>query len=299
MVNAIEMPVVVGVDGSEHGRAALRWAAGWSRRTGAPLIAATSWQYPRTAALPTGPELAGPAEMDRAAEDDLRATVTDVLGADALDGGASSASTVVERGPASWALLEVASTSSAGMLVVGKRGLGPIEGRLLGSVSRRVAEMSPCPVVIVPAHGPVDLDPADDATVSGPVVVGVDGSPPAERAVEFATEAARAMGTSVLVVHGLAGLPAELAPSAVDRFVAQAHELVDRLAARVTDAGVPADTYVDVADPRPLLRDVADRRDAPLVVVGAAGDGPAAGMLVGSVVTHVTQQSERPVAVIR
>ncbi len=281
------VPVLVGVDGSENGRAALRWAAEWARRSGAPLVAASAWQYPRTAALPGGPQLGPPEEMDRVVLEDLQATIGDELGPEADD-----ATPVVERGPASWALLDLAARTGARTLVVGKRGLGPLEGRLLGSVSRRVAEMSPCPVVIVPVGRSAER-PAE-----GPIVVGVDGSPAAESAVEFATEAAAATDTSVVLVHGLAGLPAELAPSAVDRFVAQAHELVERLAMRVKEAGVHVDTYVDVADPRSLIRAVADRRDARLIVVGTSGDGPVSGMLIGTVVTHVTQQSDRPVAVV-
>lgn len=290
------MSILVGVDGSEGGRAALRWAAEWSRRSGAPLVAASAWQYPPTAALPGGPQLGSPDETDRVVSDDLHSTLVDELGADA-----DEVTAIVERGPASWALLDLASRTGARMLVVGKRGLGPLEGRLLGSVSRRVAEMASCPIVIVPSdsRGAQRTDGVGHpVATSGPVVIGVDGSPATERALEVAIDLAKRWETSVVLVHGLAGLPPELSPSSVDRLVAGANELVDRLAARVTDAGVRAETYVDVADPRTLIDAVAGRRDARLVVVGAAGDGPVSGRLVGSVVNHVAQQSDRPVVVV-
>ncbi|MEX2627474.1 MAG: universal stress protein [Ilumatobacteraceae bacterium] len=286
-----DMSILVGVDGSEGGRAALRWASEWSRRSDTPLVAASSWQYPSTAALPGAPQLGSPDEMDRAVSDELHSTLVDELGADADEVRA-----IVERGPASWALLDLASRIGARMLVVGKRGLGPLEGRLLGSVSRRVAEMASCPVVIVPPSSSSGQRTGDDA--GRPVVIGVDGSPASERALEIAIDVAKRWNTSVVLVHGLAGLPPELSPSSVDRVVAGANDLVDRLAERVTDAGVTAETYVDVADPRTLIDAVAGRRDARLIVVGAAGDGPVSGRLVGSVVNHVVQQSDRPVVVV-
>lgn len=277
------MTVLVGVDGSVCSRIALRWAADWATASKQPLVAVASWQYPHTAALPGGPSLASPAVMDEATEQALRDTLADELGE-----GAGSVTIEVLRGPASWALLDAARRHEGWLLVVGKRGLGPLEGRLLGSVSRRVAELSPSPVVIVPQH----------ERRAGPIVVGVDGSDAADAAVDWAIEAARIDGSSILLVHGLTGLPAEIAPSAIDRFVSQAHELVDGLAQRVTEAGVEAETYVDVADPRALLREVADRREARMVVVGTHGDGPVSGVLVGSVVSHVAQQSDHPVVVV-
>lgn len=56
---------------------------------------------------------------------------TDVLVADAADG-------------------LVAASQNVDLLIMGSRGLGPKRAVLLGSVSRRVAERSACPVVILP-----------------------------------------------------------------------------------------------------------------------------------------------------
>lgn len=284
MANPVNVsPVMVGVDTSEGARSALRWANEWARSAGMPVLAVASWQYPQTAALPGGPTLVSPDEMDALTGEELRSTLVDELGEDA-----EGMMTLVQRGPAAWALLAAAERESAALLVVGRRGLGSLEGRLLGSVSRRVAELSPCPVAIVPTEW----------RGTGAVVVGVDGSPGASRALDWAITAAARDGRQVVVVHGLAGIPSEVGPSAIDRFVERAHVLVDRHAARVTGAGLEVVKVVRVEDPRELIRRVADEYDASVVVVGGQGDGPVSGTLVGSVVHHVVHTSEHPVVIV-
>ena len=49
------------------------------------------------------------------------------------------------------ALITFARRTSAGLLVVGSRGLGGFRGLVMGSTSRNVIEHAPCPVMVVPA----------------------------------------------------------------------------------------------------------------------------------------------------
>ncbi|MEE6165984.1 MULTISPECIES: universal stress protein [unclassified Mycolicibacterium] len=44
-----------------------------------------------------------------------------------------------------------AKEEGADLIVVGTRGLGPIAGLLLGSVTQRLLQVAPCPVLAVPA----------------------------------------------------------------------------------------------------------------------------------------------------
>ena len=69
------------------------------------------------------------------------------------------------------------------MLVVGSRGLtGP--RAVLGSVSDQAAHTSPVPTLVVPR---LVLTTERDAAAEGPILVGDDGSPGANRARETAT----------------------------------------------------------------------------------------------------------------
>jgi nucleotide-binding universal stress UspA family protein len=47
-------------------------------------------------------------------------------------------------------IADIAREEGAGLIVVGTRGHGPIAGLLLGSVTLRLLQIAPCPVVAVP-----------------------------------------------------------------------------------------------------------------------------------------------------
>jgi nucleotide-binding universal stress UspA family protein len=56
-------------------------------------------------------------------------------------------------------ILREAETGAYDVLVVGTRELGAIVGTLLGSVSRKVLEHAPCPVIVAGASGARRVDP--------------------------------------------------------------------------------------------------------------------------------------------
>jgi nucleotide-binding universal stress UspA family protein len=143
-------PVVVGVDGSEPGAAALAFAFAEAGRLGARLVAVHAWTMP----LPTGPAEAAAVglatDSDRAA---YRQAAEQVLN-DALAGHRAQHPDVpvdaraVEGGTAG-ALLDAAS--GAAIVVVGSRGRGGFTGLLLGSTSQSVLHHATCPVAVLRA----------------------------------------------------------------------------------------------------------------------------------------------------
>jgi nucleotide-binding universal stress UspA family protein len=286
--------VVVGVDRSAGSRTAAQWALEFSRAMDCDLHVVGAWSYPAVAALPGGPALRSPEEMDEDTFETVRSVMSELTGRPVEEIGATDDLVIeVDRGPADRAILSRVDRRTR-VVVVGKRGLGALEGRLLGSVSRRVAELSPAPVAVVPSEPEISMG----AALAGPIVVGVDASEAATAARDWAIQVARHEGSELVVVHGLAGLPAELPPSAIDRFVERATSMTAQHVEVAREAGLEARVVVEVMDPRMLLRSVADQCDAAMIVVGSTGEGPTAGLLVGSVVGYVAQQSERPVVVV-
>jgi len=136
--------ILVGVDGSEPSKDALRWAADQARRTGSELQVVFGWDHNTSHSLVSPvPTLANLEETQRRGLQDL---VREVLG---NDPGVNLTLTVVEAHPSS-ALLGLAK--GAELLVVGCRGHGAFAGMLLGSVSLHCATNAACPVVVVHRH---------------------------------------------------------------------------------------------------------------------------------------------------
>jgi nucleotide-binding universal stress UspA family protein len=135
--------IVVGVDGSESSKDALRWARTQADLTGSELVAVTAWSYP-VAAYPT---LAGYVPMGGDAldlEKESR-TALETLVKETL-GDSPVTLEVIEGHPAN-ALLDVARDAT--LVVVGSRGHGGFGGSVIGSISQYVVTHARCPVVIV------------------------------------------------------------------------------------------------------------------------------------------------------
>ena len=133
--------VVVGIDGSNSSRAALRWAARQARLSNAPLVGITTWDWSKT----YGAAVPWPADIDFEADARgiLEQCVDEALGADRR----GEVTPRVVHGPPAHALEE--ASRHASLLVVGCRGHGELAGMVLGSVSEFLATHAHCPVVIV------------------------------------------------------------------------------------------------------------------------------------------------------
>lgn len=134
--------VVVGVDGSDGSKAALRWAASVAAGIGATLDVIAAWQMPVAADLPI---VATDWNLEEYSATMLEETMTEVFGTDQP----VDAQLLVRQGNPAQVLLS--ASEQATMLVVGSRGHGGFVGLLIGSVSARCAERAGCPVLVV--HG--------------------------------------------------------------------------------------------------------------------------------------------------
>ena len=137
--------VVVGVDGSDEAKAALRFALEEASLRGATLRIVHVWT------LPTAPGafgIAAPPSADYL--EHLRAEaerVVDHVLSEVPAGDRPPIERRVVQGAPSPVLIE--ASQDADLLVVGSRGRGGFAGLLLGSVSQQCAHHATCPVVIV------------------------------------------------------------------------------------------------------------------------------------------------------
>jgi nucleotide-binding universal stress UspA family protein len=278
--------IVVGVDESADAAAALRWAIDEGRLHGATVRATMCWGYlDQHHVADSGFDPDYGEDAARAALETLVAQATGLPNSTGID------LKVVNDLPAR-GLLE--DSSAADLLVLGARGIGAVKEVLVGSVSRQCLHHSTVPVIIVRK---------DTARPTfGRIVVGIDGSAAARRALDWALDEARARKARVVVVHcwarPLVGGVYALTPLVdVARLEDAAHALVTQVVADAnTDGLVPIDYTIVAGRAGEVL--VSETVDSDLVVVGSRGLGGFRELLLGSTSHHVTHHAPCPVAVI-
>lgn len=132
--------IVVGVDGSEPSKDALRWAARQAELTGARLRAVAAWRQPLGYGIPVD---YSDVDLEGNTRKGLEQTIEEVLGGPRT----VEVITRVVQGHAHQVLVDEAK--GAGLLVVGSHGHGTFTGMLLGSVSQFCVQHATCPVLVV------------------------------------------------------------------------------------------------------------------------------------------------------
>jgi nucleotide-binding universal stress UspA family protein len=275
--------VVVGIDGSPPSLAALHWAAQEARRHGSDLDVLMAY-------LPSGRTEAAVEAADDAAELVVESAVAEAH---------RIAPKLRVRGRARLGLpvpTLLRAGDRASLLVVGGRGGESAASVLAGSVTVRVATRATCPVVVVRGR-------SDDG--AGPIVVGTNGSAPADFATGLAFQEASRRGCPLKVVSAyhepLAARPTVLPTPNYDPAWYQAGRHADL----VTSTEGWRDKYPDVAVDHLVVPGgaaatlAACSRRARLVVVGNRGHRAGTELLLGSVGLHLMHHAECPVLIAR
>ena len=138
-------------------------------------------------------------------------------------------------------------------------------------------------------------------TTTRTIVVGVDGSPDAARALDWAIDEATRRDLPLLLVHGVEVGAAAASPYGTGMVLEQLEEagriVLDAAVAHAAERGVRADARMEIGSAAHALIEAA--RGAELMVVGNRGHGGFVGMLLGSVSNAVTHHAHCPVVVLR
>jgi nucleotide-binding universal stress UspA family protein len=184
--------IVVGVDGSPAGDAAVRWAATEARRRGAALRLVHVCE--ENVALSVVPAWLISSVLRQIARPTVRAARRRALGV----AGDVPIRTEVRIGSAARALLDAAE--HAAMLVVGRTGRGSLPEFLPGSVPSRLAASAECSLVTVPAPSARAHTPG-----GGRVVLPVDIPRLRGDQLWFALDEAHHRSAELLVLHAQGG----------------------------------------------------------------------------------------------
>jgi nucleotide-binding universal stress UspA family protein len=132
--------LVVGYDGSDYAKAALAAAAEMAQLRGEKLVVAFAYQLNKV----TGEV----GDYHHALEDLARSRLEDAA-ALVAGTGVEIEAVIMEEAPAK-ALVDLADTKDARMIVVGTRGENPLHGALVGSTPHKLVHLSTRPVLVVP-----------------------------------------------------------------------------------------------------------------------------------------------------
>ncbi|MFJ7333172.1 universal stress protein [Streptomyces sp. NPDC101110] len=287
----MELPLIVGVDGSDGSILAIDWAVDEAVRHGLPLrlVHGSLWERYEGAL----PSLGRERPSERVMADHIVASAVERvrrLSPDLKVTGEAVAAEAVS------ALLREGDNASA--LVTGSRGRGELKGALLGSVSLAVAARAYCPVVVVRG------DRAGLAGTHGRILLGAGEPDTSGEAVRFAFREAEARRCELDVVRAWrlplneGTDPPAPAEAPVYEHEKRATDLVDELVADVM-ADHPAVRVRRAAVEGPARRVLVNRSAAAdLVIVGARRRAGHFGLQLGRVSHTLLHHADCPVAVV-
>lgn len=132
------------------------------------------------------------------------------------------------------------------------------------------------------------------------IVVGYDGSDCSRAALGEGLRTAQALGDEVVVVFGYSP------PGLWGGEIAEHEEAIEERGAKVLSeakhqaeaAGATVELELVAKKASEAIVDVAEKRDARMIVVGSYGEAPLKGMIIGSTPYKLLHLSQRPVLVV-
>jgi nucleotide-binding universal stress UspA family protein/predicted transcriptional regulator len=214
--------------------------------------------------------------------------------------------TIVRYGSPSVALLDLADELNAAAIVIASHGRSGIKRLMLGSVAMQLVSHTAVPVFLVRAAMPEHHRTA----ALHRLLVPLDGSVLASRALEVAREMATP-GTTLVLVRVVPWPRSFVLDDAGERprdaeatayGVRIATDYLDRIAVPLRDAGLSVETQVIVAETKDTvsrhLAVAAAAWNVDAIVMSTHGHGGVTGWLLGSVADQVIRNVDRPVLLV-
>jgi nucleotide-binding universal stress UspA family protein len=273
--------ILVPLDGSPLSESVLPDVRRLLRRSDAEVILVRS-EYP----LLTNPYPGLVAESALGAVTSYLQGVADRLGEQGV-----RARTVADSGPAAEAILRAAQSERATLIALSTHGRTGAARVVMGSVAEQVLRGSPVPVLAVRMIPDLagEFGPTDERRPFRNVLVPLDRSERALRALGPAADICRLFGARLLVLHVL--------ESENDRETGEAY--LRAVEARAASQGLAVTSLVDRGDAVEEILDVARFHDIDLVVMATHGRRGLSRLTTGSVTEGVLRRSAVPVLVTR
>lgn len=278
--------ILLPVDGSENGRAAIAHAGAIAHAFGSTVHVLRVVDERALDNAEAGDE------QEEAAER-LVGSVAEELEKDGVD-AVTHVTTAIPRD----GIVEYAAERGVDLVVLGSHGRTEVPRYLLGSVAEGVVRLSDVPVLTVP--------PGDKGAAFAPyrtLLVPTDGSPESAVALDPAAALATAFdaGLHALSVVATTPLGVDIRSSVLFEDLEESAETaLEKFEERARAAGVsPVETAIAHGTPATEIVRYADDNDVDLVAMGTHGRGGIERYLLGSVTERVLRTSPVPVLTVR
>lgn len=209
---------------------------------------------------------------------------------------------IVSEGDAATEILNLAESSGADLIAMMTHGRSGVARWLLGSVAERVLHGTTLPLLLVreqthSEHGKVQH-----------LLVPLDGSALAERALTYAQKLAQETGAEITLLQILSTADVELEVSrwppgeddpAYGRRVILARSYLKKLARRMQESGIQCRYRVLRGDPGMCICTTARRNHVDMIVMTTRGASGVKRWVLGSVANEVVRGASCPVMVVQ
>lgn len=279
---------LVPLDGSPLGEHALPWAKALAQRTGHKVELIRC--YEPMAALYMVPEFAAPASVTMD-QDAINGHLDEYLAEQVKKFPEGAATASRHEGDPAGVILDQGESDGVVAVIMASHGRGGLGRWLLGSVATKVVRGSQFPVLVVNATAEVAPEPCPKR-----IMVPLDGSKVAEKALEQAAELARAFDAELLLYQGITFTPIghPHLDAAINLELQNAKEYLESLKKRFSELNVTTDAKIAGVSTGILER----AADCDLVVMSSHGRSGVKRWLLGSVAESILQAIDKPLMVV-
>jgi len=205
--------------------------------------------------------------------------------------------TTIRAGPVAKELSDLISAKGIDLLVISSHAPTGLKRVLRGSVTDRLLQMAPCPVLVI---RPCDGGPVVKPNF-GKLLVTLDGSESAECVLPYA-RAAASLGSEVILLHVPEVPEAELFGAATDEIQKLRAEVTTRaqaylagIAAGLEEAGLKTHVLITGSRPGETILTVARHHQVDLIMMATHGRGGMERLFMGEVAVKVMRETRCPV----
>jgi nucleotide-binding universal stress UspA family protein/predicted transcriptional regulator len=298
--------LVVPLDGSERAEAALPWAVrlAQSQELSIALVRATPPSYLVAPAMDGSMPYLAPETYEelRLAQLDAAATyLAEAHSRVAAEG--ITVETISREGDPANMILDVADELGAIAVVLATHGRGGVERFVLGSVAERIVAQATIPILLIRAPEGVPARPADLSRL----LVPLDGSPLAERALDLAQALAPVDATLTLArvvapveraMPGVGAVGFSVDAVATEHAADEARAYLDRIRDTLAGGRYAVQSVVRHGRTADEILTAAREANASLIVLSTHGRTGLRRWLLGSVADAVVRGAETPVLLV-